>query len=114
MTRRNIKNCAPASDLARGEGLDGQCVNIGLHEGTDSPINKAVPGDPGKPREGLRNDGYAKVPAAIPCPGVSSMQVTFILDFEEFWLQRVEQLFPDAFYPLFIHQESSVRQGRSG
>ena len=47
MPRRNIKFCAPGSDLARGEGLDGQCMNVGLHQCTDRFVYKAMPGDPG-------------------------------------------------------------------
>ena len=66
--------------LVRGESLDAQSVNVGLHQRSQRVIDQAVPCQRSLALEGLGNNSNVIVAKSIDGTGMAGMQVALILD----------------------------------
>jgi hypothetical protein len=78
-------------------------MNIRLHEGTQGVVHHPVAPDGRFPGKRVGYDRDSEMSAAIACPGMAGMKMAFVLDFEQFRLEGVQQPPPDDFNSLFVH-----------
>jgi hypothetical protein len=114
MLRRNTKNCAIRSELARCICLDREGMNVGLHELAQGLVHLSVAAEGRLARKDPRDDRHPEVSAAVPSAGMAGVKVALILYFEEFGLQGVKQQLPDHVNSLLVHLKILIQDWSVG
>jgi hypothetical protein len=110
MLRCGMAICA-GSDLVGGEGLDCKSVNVRAHQVTHDLVDESVAGDSALACEGAGNDRHPEVTPPVSRPGMTGMEMTLVLDFEEFGSKALHQPFSDLGDSRFVHGSVQLRLG---
>lgn len=100
-----------SSGFSRRAGVDGQRMDVGLHQIAQRRIHGAMPRERRLPLERGADDLNAKMPAAIARTGVTDVAVAFVLDDQLGGRECHKQ--PRADLPDAIAQGSTLRNGRT-
>lgn len=83
-------------------------MDVGFQKITQRIINHSVPLHAVGVRETVGNDVNIEMPFTIPCPGVSFMQVTLVLDPQLLRPERLYQPLPDQVLALCTHGRTGL------